>query len=59
LSYNAEGTLIHYKFLRKSGNEAFDESLRRAITKARQLTQSLPEAMQFEIVFNLKDMLDR
>jgi colicin import membrane protein len=59
LSYNAEGTLIHYKFLRKSGNETFDESLRRAITKSRQLTQSLPEAMQFEIVFNLKDMLDR
>jgi hypothetical protein len=59
LSYNAAGTLIHYKFTRKSGNETFDESLRRAITKSRQLTQPLPEAMQFEIVFNLKDMLER
>lgn len=59
LSYNAEGTLIHYKFIRKSGNEAFDESLRRAIAKAKQLVQPLPESMQFEIVFNLKDMLDR
>ncbi len=59
LSYNAEGTLIHYKFLRKSGSETFDESLRRAIAKSRQLTQELPQAMQFEIVFNLKDMLDQ
>ena len=59
LSYNAEGSLIHYKFLRKSGNETFDESLIRAITKSKQLPQELPEAMTFEIIFNLKDMLDR
>ncbi len=57
LFYNAEGTLLHYKFLKKSGNSIFDDSLLRAIAKSRQLPQELPEAMSFEIVFNLKDML--
>jgi len=57
LFYNAAGTLLHYKFVKKSGNSAFDESLTRAIVKSKQLPQELPEAMPFEIVFNLKDML--
>ena len=59
LFYNAEGTLLHYKFLKKSGNTIFDESLIRAIAKSRQLPQVLPESMSFEIVFNLKDMLGK
>ncbi len=59
LFYNANGTLLHYKFLKKSGNSVFDESLIRAIAKSKQLPQDLPEAMPFEIVFNLKDMLDK
>jgi len=57
--YSAEGTLLHYKFIKKSGNSAFDESLLRAIAKSRQLNQPLPESMEFHIFFNLKDMLDR
>ena len=59
LSYSAEGTLRHYEFLRRSGDEAFDDSLRRAILKAKQLPQPLPGAMEFDIVFNLKDMLEQ
>jgi outer membrane biosynthesis protein TonB len=59
LVYNAEGTLLHYKFLKKSGNAIFDESLTRAIAKSKQLPQVLPESMSFEIVFNLKDMLGK
>ena len=43
LFYNAAGTLLHYKFVKKSGNSAFDESLTRAIVKSRQLNQPLPE----------------
>lgn len=58
LFYNTDGTLLHYKFLKKSGNSAFDESLIRAIAKSKQLPQSLPESMEFHIFFNLKDMLD-
>ncbi len=57
--YSADGALIHYKFITKSGNSAFDESLTRAIVKSKQLDQKLPEAMEFHIFFNLKDMLDR
>ena len=57
LVYSAEGTLLHYKFLKKSGNSIFDESLQRAIAKSKQLPQVLPRSMTFEIVFNLKDML--
>ena len=57
--YSAEGTLLHFKFIKKSGNSAFDESLTRAIAKSRQLNQPLPESMEFHIFFNLKDMLDR
>ncbi|MEE4253609.1 MAG: energy transducer TonB [Desulfuromusa sp.] len=56
--YSAEGTLLHYKFIKKSGNSAFDESLIRAIAKSQQLDQPLPESMEFQILFNLKDMLD-
>ncbi|MEA3363933.1 MAG: energy transducer TonB [Thermodesulfobacteriota bacterium] len=59
LFYNANGTLIHHKFLKKSGSSAFDDSLIRAITKSRQLNQPLPESMEFHIFFNLKDMLDK
>ena len=59
LFYNADGALLHYKFINKSGNNAFDDSLIRAITKSKQLPQPLPEPMEFHIFFNLKDMLDR
>ncbi len=59
LVYNRDGALLHYKFIKKSGNSAFDDSLTRAITKSKRLPQTLPESMEFEIVFNLKDMLDR
>ena len=59
LVYSADGTLLQYRFLEKSGNDIFDDSLIRAITRSKQLTQPLPEEMEFQIVFNLKDMLDR
>jgi outer membrane biosynthesis protein TonB len=57
--YSASGTLQHYRFLKKSGSSIFDESLTKAITKSKQLNQPLPEAMEFQIVFNLKEMMDR
>ena len=59
LLYSAEGTLIHYRFVKKSGNGIFDETLTRAINKSKQLNQPLPEQMEFHIIFNLKDMLDQ
>ena len=59
LLYSAEGSLLHYRFIKKSGNNIFDESLVKAINKAKMLPQELPEKMEFHIVFNLKEMLDR
>ena len=57
LFYNSKGTMSHYEFVHKSGNSTFDDSLIRAIVKAKQLPQELPSAMNFEIIFNLKEML--
>jgi type IV secretory pathway VirB10-like protein len=59
LTYSANGTLLGYKFVKKSGNGIFDASLVNAIIKSKQLNQPLPEQMEFHIVFNLKDMLDK
>ena len=59
LFYNSKGTMSHYEFIRKSGNSTFDDSLIRAIVKAKQLPQELPHAMNFEIIFNLKEMLNK
>ena len=59
LLYSATGKLLHYRFVKKSGNNIFDESLTRAINKSKQLNQPLPKQMEFQVVFNLKEMLDR
>lgn len=58
LVYNAAGTLLEHRFIRRSGHTAFDESLIRALTLSRQLPQPLPQTMHFTIIFNLKEMLD-
>jgi outer membrane biosynthesis protein TonB len=59
LLFSADGKLRHYRFHKKSGNTIFDDSLSRAISKSRQLPQALPEEMEFHILFNLKEMLDK
>ncbi len=59
VAYDKSGTFLTYDFIRKSGDKNFDDSLMRAIAKSRQLPQPLPQAMTFEIVFNLKEMLDK
>lgn len=59
LVYSADGELLQYRFEQKSGNTVFDDSLLRAISKSQHLPQPLPEEMDFHIIFNLKDMLDR
>lgn len=59
LLYNAAGSLISHRFIRRSGNTAFDESLVRAVSLSRQLPQPLPQTMEFNVVFNLKELLNR
>ncbi len=57
--YSAEGKMRSWEFVEKSGNSLFDDSLRRAVLKSRDLGQELPTAGEFEIVFNLKDLQTR
>lgn len=57
--YSAEGKMRSWEFVEKSGNVLFDDSLRRAILKSRDLGQPLPVAGTFEIIFNLKDLQTR
>ena len=57
--YSAEGKMRNWEFVEKSGNAMFDDSLRRAILKSRDLGQTLPVAGTFEIIFNLKDLQNR
>ncbi|NOY13518.1 MAG: TonB C-terminal domain-containing protein [Deltaproteobacteria bacterium] len=59
LVYSTSGKLLHYRFERKSGNEVFDSSLLRAILKSKDLGQPLQQQTEFDVTFNLKDMLDK
>lgn len=59
LIYSAEGKLIRYEIVRKSGDDIFDSSLQRAIVKSIDLGQPLQDKTTFQVTFNLKDMLDR
>lgn len=54
--YSSAGKMRNWEFVEKSGNTLFDDSLRRAILKSRDLGQTLPVAGNFEIIFNLKDL---
>ncbi|SHJ49389.1 Cell division and transport-associated protein TolA [Malonomonas rubra DSM 5091] len=59
LFYNAAGELQKYEFLEKSGVQAFDDSLTKAIIRSRNLGQSLPDTTPITVTFNLKELMDR
>jgi colicin import membrane protein len=59
LAYSAAGKLIRYRINTPSGNQQFDDSLKRAITKSQQLPQPLPKALELNVTFNLKEMAGR
>jgi len=56
VSYSRAGIMRSWEWLEKSGNAQFDNSLRTAILKSRELSQPLPDDVTFEITFNLKDL---
>ena len=56
LNYSASGALTSYSVDRLSGNKQFDESLRTAIVKSKQLPQPLPKELKLVVTFNLKDI---
>ncbi len=59
LKYNSGGKLVDYTAIKLSGISAFDESLKRAILKSKDLGQTLPESVDINVIFNLKEMLDQ
>jgi len=59
LQYDKKGRLTDFRFLEKSGDAIFDDSVKSAILKSRQLP--LPEPVRFrevDVEFNLKDLLN-
>lgn len=56
LTYSAAGRLVRYRINTPSGNQQFDDSLKRAITKSQQLPQPLPKDLELNVTFNLKNM---
>lgn len=58
LAFDAQGHLLDYKFIKKSGEERFDDSVRKAILQLKKLPNPPGGRMEKEIVFNLKDLLE-
>lgn len=56
--YSAEGTLLDYRILDSSGDQTFDDSVRWAVLKEKQLPFTPGRKIVVEIVFNLKDLLE-
>ncbi len=59
LIYSAAGEMIRYRINTPSGNQQFDDSLKRAIIKSKQLPQPLPKKLELRVTFNLKEMAGR
>lgn len=58
--FDAAGRMTDFSFLKKSGDRFFDESVRSAILKSQQLPKPPPVSRwQVDVVFNLKDLLDK
>lgn len=58
LTFDARGTLNDYRFLRRSGEARFDESVQRAILDLRQLPTAPGQTFTLKVNFNLKDLLE-
>jgi colicin import membrane protein len=56
ITYDAEGSLIGYQFLKKSGDSNFDDSVTKAILKGRQLAFKPGRRFEVDVEFNLKDL---
>lgn len=54
--YSSKGTLLDFQFLEKSGVTQFDESLKNAILKSRELPNPLGKRVEYDINFNLDEM---
>ncbi len=58
LFFDAQGNLLDYTFAKKSGEERFDDSVRKAILQLKKLPNPPGSRMEKEVRFNLKDLLE-
>lgn len=59
LSYNKAGKLLGFRFEKGSGDNQFDESIKRALVKSQQLPVTLPVPLEDRLViFNLKQLAE-
>ncbi|MCK4536139.1 MAG: TonB C-terminal domain-containing protein [Desulfuromonadales bacterium] len=56
--YATDGKLVGFRILKDSGDSQFDDSIKRAITKSKQLQHKLPQSTELTVVFNLKEMAE-
>jgi len=58
LVFDPRGNLIDYRFDQESGEERFNDSVRRAILQLKKLPTEPGERMEKKVVFNLKELLE-
>ena len=58
LVYSKGGRLESFRFEKFSGDSQFDESIKRALVKSKQLPQPLPQEEEILVTFNLKEMAE-
>lgn len=58
LFFDAQGNLLDYTFVKKSDEERFDDSVRKAILQLKKLPNPPGSRMEKEVRFNLKDLLE-
>ena len=59
LLYGTDGILKSFRVIDGSGDSQFDESIKKAIIKSKDLQQTLPRSEELIVVFNLKEMANR
>jgi colicin import membrane protein len=58
IKYDAQGNLVDYEFVKKSGDSNFDDSVTKAILKEKKLPFSPKNRIDIVVIFNLKDLMD-
>lgn len=59
LLYGTDGILKSFRVIEGSGDSQFDESIKKAILKSKDLQQTIPKSEELIVVFNLKEMANR
>lgn len=58
LVFDARGRMVDYRMLETSGEERFDDSVKKAVLQLKELPSEPGGRLEREVVFNLKDLLE-